>query len=94
LGARCRNEPSPKCRRPERRAAPLIKTAAALEACLLELTRLLIAKKVIEPQEALDAFSDASGSIQNQPDSDVGVQTVERLCAAIAMLPGAKRSMS
>lgn len=55
------------------------------------LVRLLISKKILDPQEALDAFAIASDEIQLVPNSAIGVQTVERVCGAIAKLPGAKR---
>ena len=77
-----------------KRAMPSIQTAAALEVCLIELVRLLISKKVLDPQEALDAFVRASDEIQSQPDSVTAVRTVERLCSAIARLPGAKRPLA
>jgi hypothetical protein len=74
-----------------RLAMPSIQTAAALEACLIELVRLLISKRVLDPQEALDVFARASDEIQSRPDSATAVRTVERLCSAIAKLPGANR---
>ena len=73
------------------RDMPSIRTAAALEVCLMELMRLLISKDGLDPQEALDAFVRASDAIQSRLGSEIAVQTVERLCSAIAELPGANR---
>jgi hypothetical protein len=73
-----------------RRRMGKVQTEAALEACFLEIVKLLISKKVLGSQEVLDALANASDSIQRQPDSVIGVQTVERLCKEIAD-PGAQR---
>jgi len=70
---------------------PAIQMAAATQACLQQLVALLIEKKVISPQDALDAFARASDDIQRCPDSGVAVQTVEGMCSFIAKIPGAKR---
>jgi hypothetical protein len=58
----------------------------------MELMRLLISKKVLDPQDALDAFVKASDAIQSRLGSEIAAQTVERLCSAIVELPGANRA--
>jgi hypothetical protein len=69
----------------------LAQTVVTLEACLVELIRLLISKRALDAQEVLDVFVSLSDEILARSDGAVSVLTLERLCKEIAALPGAKR---
>lgn len=74
-----------------RLSMPLAQRVVTLEACLLELIRLLVAKEVLGAQEVLDELATLSDSILHRPDGVEAVLTLERLCTELAKLPGAKR---